>query len=148
MEIVPVSEVKKEILVVEDNPGDVEIMRRTFTKVGINLDCVVFCPTGMEGIEYLKREGKFEGRTSETKMIILDLQLPDIQGNNILAVLKTEPAYTGVPILIHSTVEDPEMIQACKGYEAANYLVKSTRNELQDEIAKTVKNHWDMALAA
>ena len=112
------------ILLVEDNPDDVELTMRAFRKNNIANDVVV-TRDGAEALDYLFGNGAFAGRdTSETpRIILLDLKMPKLDGLQVLERLRADERTKLTPVVIlTSSKEEQDLVS---GYElGANSYVR------------------------
>ena len=90
-----------EVLLVEDDPGDVLMTQEAFTehKVRNNLTVV---NDGVEALAYLRREGAYAGAT-RPDLILLDLNLPRKDGREVLAEIKADPDLSLIPVVVLTT---------------------------------------------
>jgi two-component system, chemotaxis family, response regulator Rcp1 len=102
-----------EILLVEDNPVDVMITENAFNagRVCNNLHVV---EDGEEAMDFLHKRGKYSSAPSP-EMILLDLNLPRMDGREVLAEVKGDPSLRHIPVIILTTSEDEKDI--CRSYE-------------------------------
>lgn len=112
------------ILLVEDNPDDVELTRRALRKNRIANKLVVACD-GVEALDYLHCTGKFTSRANNEnpRLILLDLKMPKLDGLQVLARLRADERTKLVPVVIlTSSKEEQDMIS---GYQnGANSYVR------------------------
>jgi two-component system response regulator len=102
------------ILLVEDNPDDVELTRRAFDKCNI-LNTLVVAGDGEEALGYLFREGKHADRdaTLSPHMVLLDLNLPKVNGLEVLRRLRADPRTKRLPVVVLTTsVEERDIIES------------------------------------
>ena len=113
------------ILLIEDNPDDVELTLHAFQKNHMANDIVVACD-GAEGLDYLFGTGKYAGRDADEPpaLILLDLQLPKIGGLEVLRKVREDERTKRVPVVIMTTSDEEEDI--VNGYNggANSYLRK------------------------
>jgi CheY-like chemotaxis protein len=111
-----------EILLVEDDPGDVMLIRESFAdhKVGNVLSVV---NDGVEALAYLRQEGEYADRP-RPDLIVLDLNLPRKNGNEVLAEIKTDPELTLIPVVVLTTSEAEEDIRRSYRLHANAYITK------------------------
>src|SRR5687768_7337184 len=90
-----------EILLVEDNPGDVRLTREALRdgKVRNNLSVAT---DGVEALAFLRQEGEF-GESPRPGLILLDLNLPRKDGRQVLAEIKSDPSLRTIPVVILTT---------------------------------------------
>lgn len=90
----------KDILLVEDNPYDVELMSFEFKKLHVANNLIV-ARTGEEALDYLYRQGKFQRRNPlNPALIILDIRLPKMNGIEVLHQIKNDAALRDIPVAI------------------------------------------------
>ncbi|MBZ5497814.1 MAG: response regulator [Acidobacteriia bacterium] len=101
-----------DILLVEDNPGDVILFSEAVeaAKMTANVHVV---GDGLAAMRYLRREGDYVGMP-RPDVVVLDLDLPLKSGHEVLAELRAEPAMTGTPVAVFTTSGSEAAI--CKGY--------------------------------
>ena len=113
------------ILLIEDNPDDVELTLHAFQKNNMANDIVV-AGDGAEGLDYLFGTGKYAGRDAEESpaLILLDLQLPKIGGLEVLRRVREDERTKRIPVVIMTTSDEEEDI--VNGYNggANSYLRK------------------------
>jgi DNA-binding response OmpR family regulator len=114
----------KRILLVEDDPHDVELTLTGLAEYNLANEVVV-ARDGEEALDFLHRRGKFAGRTDgNPSVVLLDLKLPKVGGLEVLRQLKTDEKLKMVPVVIlTSSHEDRDMVEGYKlGTNA--YVVK------------------------
>ncbi|MCK9611342.1 MAG: response regulator [Bacteroidales bacterium] len=113
-----------DILLVEDNPQDVELTLRTLNKhhIANNIFVVI---DGEEALDYLFCKGKFSERENiPPKVIFLDIKLPKVNGLEVLKTIKMDEELRNIPIvMLTSSLEDPD-IKAAYALGANSYVVK------------------------
>jgi two-component system, response regulator len=114
-----------EILLVEDNPNDVELTLRALQKQ--NLASKVFVvKDGAEALEFIFATGSYSGRNVEEhpKVVLLDLKLPKIDGIEVLRKMKADPRTKDVPVvMLTSSQEERDVIETYK-LGVNSYIVK------------------------
>lgn len=114
-----------DILIVEDNPNDIELIVRALKKQNLANEFFIV-EDGQEALDFLFFKGKFENRSrnKQIKVIFLDLKLPKINGLEVLKVIKSSPETKNLPVVvITSSKEDPD-IKAAYELGANSYIVK------------------------
>ncbi len=129
-----------EILLIEDNPGDVRLTLEALkeSKIINNLQVV---DDGIEALSYLKKEGIYKDKP-RPDLIILDLNLPKKDGREVLAEIKSDVLLKQIPIVILTTSEAEEDI--IKSYElhANCYITKPVNMEQFIKVVKSVGEFW------
>ena len=90
-----------EILIVEDNRGDVVLMQEAIEGEGLSCHVVVL-PDGVEAMAYLHREGKYAGAV-RPDLIVLDLKLPRKGGREVLEEIRPDPELNAIPLVVLSS---------------------------------------------
>ena len=111
-----------EVLLVEDDPGDVLLIREAFefNKVHNNLNVV---SDGEQALAYLRAEGEYAGST-RPDLVLLDLNLPRKDGREVLAEVKSDPALRAIPIVVLTTSEAEEDVLKSYELHANAYVTK------------------------
>ena len=111
-----------EVLLVEDDPGDVLMTREAFAdhKVRNNLNVV---SDGVEALAYVRREAPYADAL-RPDLVLLDLNLPRRDGREVLAEMKTDPALRDIPIVVLTTSAAEADILASYSLHANAYVTK------------------------
>jgi CheY-like chemotaxis protein len=138
MSIDPIS-----ILLVEDNPMDVELTVRAFKRHHMS-NPIRVVRDGQEALDYIHGRGKFAeaGAAPVPGLILLDIRLPRIDGLEVLRELKAHPIYRPVPVVMLTTSrEDADVI---KSYElgANSYIVKPVDFDKFLEVVERIEMYW------
>jgi len=129
-----------EILIVEDNPGDIRIIQESFKEMGLpNILRVV--KNGVEALQYLRRQGRY-AEAQAPDLIILDWNMPMKNGREVLLDIKSDPALKRIPVVVLTSSEaDDDIFQAYDLH--ANCCVTKPGN--LDEFIKVVhaiESYW------
>ena len=111
-----------EVLLVEDDPGDVVLIQEAFAdnKVGNRLSVV---GDGVEAMAFLRREGEYAG-APRPDLVLLDLNLPRKNGREVLAEIKGDPDLSIIPVIVLTTSEAEEDIVRSYSLHANAYITK------------------------
>jgi CheY-like chemotaxis protein len=103
----------KPILLVEDNPNDIELTLAALEKSQLANE-IVICRDGAEALDYLYRRGAHEGRdVRDPAVVLLDLKLPKVDGLEVLAVVKGDPRTKSVPVvMLTSSREECDLVRS------------------------------------
>ena len=132
-----------DILLVEDNPYDVELMMRALKKNNV-ANPIRHVPDGAEAIDYIFCRGRFGDRHIEQapKVILLDLKLPKIDGLEVLRQIKQDDRTKHIPVVIvTSSREDPD-IKTAYMLGANSYVVKPVEFDVFVEAMKNLGYYW------
>jgi len=113
------------ILLIEDNPEDVVTAKRNLLKSGLR-NPVHVCETGQCALDYLYQREAFSAPNLAPMpgVILLDLNLPDIEGLEILHILKQDPTFRSIPIIVLTSSPDERDFEKSARAGADTYLVK------------------------
>lgn len=129
-----------EILLVEDNPGDVELTREAFAEARVrNRFSVV--GDGVEALAFLRREDKYSD-APKPDIILLDLNLPKKGGLEVLAELKEDPDLKKIPVVILTTSQAEEDIVRSYNSHANCYINKPVDFARFMEVVHSLENFW------
>ena len=127
-----------EILLVEDNPDDVELTSESLK--GMSLDYRLrVVEDGVEAMAYLRQKGKY-AKVLRPDVILLDLKLPRKDGHEVLREIKTDPMLKRIPVVVFTTSKDEgDVFMAYHNY-ASCYVVKPMDLNQLLEVAKWLEN--------
>ena len=128
-----------ELVVIEDDPNDVELIRRALKKHNIVNDIKVLSD-GAEALDYLLPNGK--ALDDIRKFIFLDLKLPKVNGIEVLEKIKINEALKRVPVVILSSSRENPDIKKCYALGANSYLVKPVIFEKFIEVVAEAGMYW------
>ncbi len=129
-----------EILLVEDNPGDVRLTKEALKegKVYSNLHTV---KDGVEAMEYLRREGKYKD-VPRPDIILLDLNLPRKDGREVLEEIKQDDALKRIPVVVLTTSKAEEDVLRTYNLHANCYVTKPVDLEKFIVVVKSIDVFW------
>lgn len=125
-----------DILLVEDDPGDVLMTQEAFEhhKIRNSLHVV---SDGVEALQFLRGEAPYEGMP-RPGLILLDLNLPKKDGRDVLAEIKAEPALRSIPVVVLTTSEAEEDILRSYDLHANAYVTKPVDFERFVEVVRQI----------
>lgn len=129
-----------EILVVEDNPGDVRLIMESL-KDGRVLSNPRVVSDGMEALVFLHREGKY-ANAPRPDIILLDLNLPKKNGKEVLAEIKNDPGLKRIPVVILTASSAEQDILKSYNLHANCYITKPLDLEGFTAVMKAIENFW------
>jgi CheY-like chemotaxis protein len=113
-----------EILLVEDNPNDVELILAALSENQI-ADEVFVASDGEEALDYLHRRGSHESRSVKNpKVVLLDLKLPKVDGLEVLGRIKTDPHLKTIPVVMLTSSREERDLLRCYDLGTNAYVVK------------------------
>lgn len=131
------------ILLVEDNPDEAELARRGFRRLNSDYYLEVVAD-GEEALEYLFSDGRYARRPVERNpaLIILDIDLPRINGFEVLKKIRSDASYASTPVVMMSTSDERSDI--LKGYQLGvnSYLRKPVDFDSFADMLQEVSHYW------
>ena len=129
-----------DILLVEDNPGDVRLTQEALkeAKVGNQLHVV---EDGVEAMAFLRHEGKYAD-SPHPDLILLDLNLPKKDGREVLAEIKQDPKLMRIPVVVLTTSRAEEDILRSYNLHANCYVTKPVDLDQFITIVKSIEDFW------
>lgn len=130
-----------EVLLVEDNWGDVLLMKEAFREAALPVQLSIVT-NGEEALDYLTQEA-LHRTPSRTALVLLDLNLPRMDGRILLRRIKAEPLLRDLPVVVLSSSRLETDIRETLGMRASDYFVKpSDLHGFQE----TVRRLWELWL--
>lgn len=111
-----------EILLVEDDPGDVLMTREAFEDYKVRNQLHVV-NDGVEAMAFLRQEGEHAGRP-RPDLILLDLNLPKMDGREVLEAIKSDADFSSIPVVVLTTSEAEEDVLSSYSLHANAYVTK------------------------
>jgi len=129
-----------EVLLVEDSPGDVRLTRDAFreTNESIRLHVAV---DGVEAMDFLKKRGAFAS-SPRPDFILLDLNIPKMDGREVLAQIKKDNDLKTIPTIILTTSDSEADIKKSYELQANCYLNKPVQLEDFESVVKSINDFW------
>ncbi len=127
----------REILVVEDNPGDARLIQEAFKEVRTP-HRIVHVGNGDDALAYLNAKPGAPG----TALILLDLNLPGRNGREILADIKSTPHLKCIPVVVFTTSESPDDIHQAYNLSANCYVTKPGDLDCFLEVVRVIHEFW------
>jgi two-component system, chemotaxis family, response regulator Rcp1 len=129
-----------EILLVEDNPGDVRLTREALLELNVKHSLHVVTD-GEAALEFLFRKGRHT-KAVRPDLILLDLNLPRRNGREVLEQIKKDEDLKLIPVLVLTTSGSPLDIRAAYSLHANSYIVKPRDLDKFWEVASAIEEFW------
>jgi len=129
-----------EILLVEDNPGDVDLTRETLQDSKL-LNHMNVVGNGVEAMAYLRRQGKYAEAT-RPDLILLDLNLPKKDGREVLAEVKADDRLRRIPVVVLTTSSAEQDILQTYDLHANCYITKPVNLDQFSAVVRAIKEFW------
>ena len=129
-----------EILLVEDNPADVELTQFLMKqgKIFVNLHVAV---DGFEALNFLRREGKYAD-VPRPDLVLLDLNLPGKDGREVLAEMKSDPNLKTIPVVVLTTSQADEDVLKSYNLGANCFISKPVGMEEFAKVVNSIEDFW------
>jgi CheY-like chemotaxis protein len=129
-----------EVLLIEDNPGDVRLTREALkeAKVHNNLSVV---NDGLDAMSFLRREGRF-AQAPRPDLVLLDLNMPRKDGREVLAEVKADPDLRRIPVVVLTTSKAEEDILRSYDLHANSYVTKPVDFEQFMKVVRSIEEFW------
>jgi len=129
-----------DILLVEDNPGDVVLAQEALKESKVRNKLFVV-DDGVEAMAFLRKEGKYAG-ASRPDLILLDLNLPRKSGREVLAEVKIDEDLKRIPVVVLTVSKAEEDIIKCYNHHANCYITKPLDFNQFMEVTKSIEEFW------
>lgn len=126
------------VLLVEDNPDDVEIARRAFKKTGVVSDIIL----ARDGQEVLDRLFGEEASTTRPDLMLLDLNLPRVNGFEVLERVRASELYASMPVVVLTASARQEDVQRTYRLGANSYIQKPAVFERFTHLLEVLGEYW------
>jgi len=129
-----------EILLIEDNPGDVRLTKEAL-KEGKIRNKLIVVGDGIEALAYLRKEKKYKN-SNRPDLVLLDLNLPKLNGREVLTKIKKDPSLKTIPVVILTTSESDQDIYDSYNRYANCYITKPVDLKQFIKIVKAIEDFW------
>ena len=129
-----------EILLVEDNPGDVRLTKEAL-KEGKVYNNLHWAKDGVEALEFLRRQGK-HANAPRPDIILLDLNLPKKDGREVLALIKNDADLKQIPVVVLTTSEAEEDVLKSYELHANCFVTKPVDLEKFIHVVQSIDRFW------
>ncbi|HLJ51618.1 MAG TPA: response regulator [Bryobacteraceae bacterium] len=129
-----------QILIVEDNPGDVGLTIEALRDARIPNEVHVVMD-GEEALDFLRAEGKYL-KAPKPDLVFLDLCIPKIDGHQVLSAMKSDPRLRRIPVVVVSSSGNDRDIQAAYDEQASTYVVKPADLDEYFTAIRALKELW------
>jgi two-component system, chemotaxis family, response regulator Rcp1 len=129
-----------EILLVEDNPGDVRLTKEALKEAKV-INNLTVMKDGMEALAFLRRQGPYANATTP-HLILLDLNLPKKDGREVLAEIKADDKLKRIPVVVLTTSQDEQDVFKSYHLHANCYITKPVDLEQFMTVVKSIEDFW------
>ena len=128
------------VLLAEDNPGDAELTRQALATSSLPITLVTV-DDGEKALKYLRREPPYAS-AEEPDLLLLDLNLPKVSGEEILRAVKTDPALCSLPVVVLTSSDAETEIARCYSQGANCYVVKPLDFNSFLKVVSSIEQFW------
>ena len=133
---------KVSILMADDDPDDQVLLQEALRENNIS-NAVCFVENGEELIEFLTKKGKFEGKDCATPgLILLDLNMPKMDGREALKLVKADPFLKKIPIVVLTTSRADSDVIECYDLGVNSFISKPVNFHDLVEVTREISNYW------
>jgi chemotaxis family two-component system response regulator Rcp1 len=134
-----------EILLVEDNLGDIRLTREVFKECKV-LNNLSVTEDGEEAMAFLRRQGPY-AKVTRPDLVLLDLNLPKKSGREVLAELKADPVLRRIPVVVLTTSSAETDIVKSYELHANCYLTKPVQLDEFIKVVQSIEDFWLMIVS-
>lgn len=134
------NDLSRPILLVEDNPMDVDLTKRAFARRKLINPLVV----ARDGEEALGQLTQWEQGAPQPVVILLDLKLPKVSGLEVLRRLKSHPRFRSIPVVVLTTSSEDADVRTAYDQGANSYIIKPVNFENFLEVAAQLEVYWSV----
>jgi CheY-like chemotaxis protein len=129
------------ILIAEDDADDRYLMKTALEETGITEE-VKYVENGVEVINYLQSISQENGDENYPKFILLDLNMPKMDGREVLKMIKSNELYRKIPVIVFSTTKNQLEVKRCYDLGANTYVVKPVSYDTLVETIREICIYW------
>lgn len=129
-----------EILLVEDNPGDVRLTIEALKEAKV-INNLTVMKDGAETLVFLRRQGPY-ANAPRPHLILLDLNLPKKDGREVLAEIKADDSLKRIPVVVLTTSQDEQDVLKTYSLHANCYITKPVELEQFIQVVKSIEDFW------
>lgn len=129
-----------EVLLAEDNEGDVFLLREAFQQLRFPVHLHVV-ENGVECLAFLRREGRYVA-APRPDLLLLDLNLPLLDGRQVLATVVADPRLRSLPVVVLTTSANPGDLRQMYGLRCSTYVVKPLDFDDFERTIRLIGEYW------
>jgi two-component system, chemotaxis family, response regulator Rcp1 len=129
-----------EILMVEDNPGDVRLAVEVLKEAKVH-NHISLAKDGVDALEFLRQRGPY-ANVPRPDLILLDLNLPRKDGREVLEEIKTDPDLRRIPVVVLTSSQSEEDILRAYDLHANCYITKPVDFDQFIRVVRTIEGFW------
>ena len=129
-----------EILLVEDNPGDVRLTMEALKEAKV-INHLTVIKDGVEALAFLRRQGQY-AKAPRPHLIVLDLNLPKKDGREVLAAIKADDSLKRIPVVVLTTSQDEQDVLRSYNLHANCYITKPVDLDQFIRVVRSIEDFW------
>ena len=129
-----------DLLIVDDDPAQLQIIRTLLRELGLEHRCQ-YAASGREALDFLDHKPPFE-KAIRPNLILLDLNMPGMSGCEVLRQIKSDPELRVIPVVMLSSSQAIQDIDACYREHANAYIRKPTDLESNLKLLRNIDRFW------
>ncbi len=131
---------KAQILLVDDNPAEAELVKLSYRKQALEHH-IHHVETGKNALDFLRKNGVFSG-CPNVDVVMLDLNLPDMNGHEVLTEIRNDPQLTQLPVIVLTNSTNPADVDTSYALHANCCLAKPAGFEALITLVQKVEEFW------
>jgi two-component system, chemotaxis family, response regulator Rcp1 len=140
MKTIQVGRAAIDVLLVEDSPGDVRLTQEALRDANRSI-CLHVAADGIDAIAFLRKQGEYTA-APRPDLILLDLNLPRMDGREVLAYIKADPHLKTIPTIILTTSDAERDVVESYKLQANCFLTKPVQLEAFESLVKSINDFW------
>ncbi len=132
----------KDILLVDDSANDVTLIKAALKDANFGNEIIV-AEDGEEAIDFLYNRGKFSGyKGGKPIFVLLDIKMPMMDGIEVLKIIRQDPEFNQIPVIMLTSSRDSRDLQACYDNGANSFVVKPVNMSSFMQVVKDLGKYW------
>jgi CheY-like chemotaxis protein len=128
------------VLLVEDNPGDVWLLREAFRESGFRCELSII-DKGDAALAFLQRQGRYQ-QVRRPDLVLLDLHLPGRGGHEVLERIKLSEELRRIPVVVLTCSDNPHDVERAYRNQASGFIAKPGEMEGFIDIVNSIRQYW------
>ncbi|AMK75339.1 MULTISPECIES: response regulator [Methylomonas] len=130
-----------DVLLVEDEPADAHLVKMSFKENRLRCNLHHVCD-GVEAMAFLRRQGADYADVPRPDLILLDLNMPRMNGREFLIKIKSEPDFSSIPVIVLTTSDIERDVVATYQLGASSYITKPVDIEQFITVVRHIEGYW------
>lgn len=131
-----------DLLIVDDDPSQIRLVKSLIAELGLPHRCQ-YASNGSMALDYLRQKPPFTD-VARPNLILLDLNMPGMDGCEVLRAIKTDPQLRTIPVIMLSSSQASQDVQACYAEHANAYIHKPSDLESNLDVLREIDRFWSV----